>query len=318
MTANTAKTAPFPFDAVQTGITLAYRNNNFISDNVMPRVPVGTKEFTWNEYSTGERFTVPETLVGRKGQPNELEFGYEQKESSVKDYGLDDVIPNDDITQAANSGINYSPVGHATEALTDLILLDRERRVSNIVFNEDTYATGFKETLSGTDQWSDYDNSKPREQLLEALDKPILRPNILVLGQTTWTKMRQNPTLVSSILGNSGQQGTITKEQLAELLEIEEVIVGQGWVNVAKPNANPTLVRIWGNHAALLHRNRLANTQRGATFGFTAQFQNRVAGQIPEPKVGLRGGMRVRVGESVRELVVANELGYFFKNAVAG
>lgn len=318
MTVNTARTAPFPVDAVQTGITLAYRNNNLIADNVLPRVNVSGREFKWNEYSTAERFTVPETLVGRKGQPNELEFGYEEKESSVRDYGLDDVIPNDDITQAANGAANYDPVGHATEALTDLILLDREKRTSDIVFNENTYGTGFHETLSGTSQWSDYDNSNPREQLLDVLDKPLMRPNILVLGQVTWTKMRQHPTLVSSILGNSGQQGTITRQQLAELLEIEEVIVGQGWINVAKPNADPTLVRVWGNHAALLHRNRLANTQRGVTFGFTAQWENRIAGQLPEPKVGLRGGVRVRVGESVRELVVANELGYFFKNAVAG
>lgn len=318
MTVNTAKTAPFPVDAVQTGITLAYRNNNLIADNVLPRIQVATPQFKWNEYSKEERFTVPETLVGRKGVPNEVEFGFKEKESSVKDYGLDDVIPNDDITQAAAGTTGYNPVGHATEALTDLILLDREKRVSNIVFNEDTYATGFKETLSGTDQWSDYDNSNPREQILDALDKPLVRPNIMVLGQRVWTVMRQNPTLVSAILGNSGTQGTITRQQLAELLEIEEIVVGQGWINIAKPGKTPQLVRVWDNHAALLHRNRLANTQRGVTFGFTAQWQGRIAGQLPEPKVGLRGGVRVRVGESVKELVVASELGYFFKNAVAG
>lgn len=317
MTINVPRTAPFPVNAVQTGITLAYRNNTLIADNVLPRVPVAAQEFTWNEFSTAERFTIPETLVGRKGQPNELEFGFEEKASSVKDYGLDDVIPNDDITQAAAGATGYNPVGHATEALTDLILLDREKRVSDLVFSDATYATGFKETLAGTDQWSDYDNSNPRAQLLDVMDKPLIRPNILVLGQATWTKMRQHPALVSSILGNSGQQGTITRQQLAELLEIEEVIVGQGWVNIAKPNKAPQMTRIWGNHAALLHRNRLANTQRGATFGLTAQWQNRIAGQLPEPKVGLRGGVRVRVGESVKELVIANELGYFFKNAVA-
>jgi hypothetical protein len=38
---------------------------------------------------------------------------------------------------------------------------------------------------------------------------------------------------------------------------------------------------------------------------------------MPEPKVGLTGAQRVRVGERVKELVVAKDLGYFFQNAVA-
>jgi hypothetical protein len=38
---------------------------------------------------------------------------------------------------------------------------------------------------------------------------------------------------------------------------------------------------------------------------------------MPEPKVGLRGAQRVRVGESVNELIVASDVGYFFQNIVA-
>ncbi len=50
---------------------------------------------------------------------------------------------------------------------------------------------------------------------------------------------------------------------------------------------------------------------------WTAAAVNRVAGSIDEPKIGLRGSVRVRSGESVAEVVAANELGYFFQNAVA-
>jgi hypothetical protein len=35
-----------------------------------------------------------------------------------------------------------------------------------------------------------------------------------------------------------------------------------------------------------------------------------------EPKVGMRGSTRVRVGESVREVVSASALGYFIEDAV--
>lgn len=319
MSTNTPNVAPFPINPVQTGIALAYKNPSLIADMVLPRVPVGTKEFKYQKYEKSERFTLPSTKVGRKGVPNEMEFGATEEAAFANDYGLDSVIPNDDITQAAAGGTNYNPVNHTTEVLTDLILLDREKRVSDLVFSVDSYDAANKVDVSdtSTDQWSDYVNSEPREQILEALDKPIMRPNLFILGQNVWTKLRQHPQIVSSILGNNGQQGTITRQQLAALLEVEEVLVGQGWINIAKPGQSPNFVRVWGNHASLIYRNRMANTQSGATFGFTAQYQDRIAGQMPEPKVGLRGGQRVRVGESVKELVIAKDLGYFFENAIA-
>lgn len=317
MATNTPNVAPFPIDPVLTGIAIAYKNTSLIADNVLPRVPVSTKEFKYQLYEKSQRFTVPDTLVGRKGQPNEAEFGATEAASFVRDYGLDDVIPNDDITQAAAAGNGYTPVGHATEAITDLILLDREKRAAALVFDDTQYVSGQKATLSGTGQWSDYTNSKPRDVIMTALDVPLMRPNIMVIGRAAWTVLSQHPQLVSSIQANSGVQGKITRQQLAELLELDEVIVGEGFVNTAKPGQTASMSRVWGKHAAFLYRNTLANSQRGATFGFTAQFGGRVAGQIAEPKLGLRGGVRVRAGESVRELICAPDLGYFFKNCVA-
>jgi hypothetical protein len=313
MAVDTPHTAPFPVSAVLTGITLAYRNTNLIADNVLPRVPVGAREFKYWTYSREDRFTVPETLVGRKGMPNEVEFGATEEAGKVQDYGLDDVIPNDDISQAP---AGYDPKGHAVEAMTDLILLDREVRAANLLFNPNSYVASNVVTLSGSSQWSDA-SSDPLKALLSALDTPMMRPNVLVLGQAAWTILRQHPALVSAALANSGTKGTVTREQLASLLEVEEVVIGQGYFNTAKPGQPAQMTRVWGKHAALIYRNKLANSQRGATFGFTAQWGNRVAAEWAEPKWGLRGAVRVRAGESVRELVIAPDLGMLFQNVVA-
>jgi len=53
------------------------------------------------------------------------------------------------------------------------------------------------------------------------------------------------------------------------------------------------------------------------TFGFTAQFGTRVAGSTPDKNIGLRGGQLVRVGESVKEIITSDQLGYYVQNAVA-
>ena len=67
-------------------------------------------------------------------------------------------------------------------------------------------------------------------------------------------------------------------------------------------------------HASLLYISQDAADADQPTFGFTAQFGSRIAGDIPAPNVGLRGGVRVRVGESVLEVVADNSVGYFFQN----
>ncbi|MTI11562.1 hypothetical protein, partial [Sansalvadorimonas verongulae] len=61
--------APFVTNPVLTAIAIAYTNSEFIADRVLPRVGVGSREFKWTQYNKEDRFTIPETLVGRKGRP---------------------------------------------------------------------------------------------------------------------------------------------------------------------------------------------------------------------------------------------------------
>lgn len=309
---------PFPVDPVLTGIVIAYANQALIADQVLPRVPVGGREFKWLKYNIADGFTVPDTTVGRKGAPNEVEFGATEDTSMVRDYGLDDVVPVEDV-EAAPPG--YNPLGRAAEGLMDLILLDREKRVADLVFNPATYPAGRKVQLATTDKWSEPDatsTADPVEDIEAGLEAPMMRPNVMVLGHKAWRYLRRNPKIIASVYpqgGNAATGGVASRQAVADLFELDEIIIGQGYINTAKPGQAPNIVRVWGNHCALLHRNRLATNQRGITFGITAQHGTRVGGQIAEPKVGLRGATRVRSGESVRELIVAADVGYFIQDA---
>jgi hypothetical protein len=305
--------APFPTDVAQIAISVAYNNPAYVADRVLPRVPVAGQTFKWKEFPLEQGFTLPDTAVGRRGAPNVVEFTGEERQSATLDFGLDDEIPHSDI-EGAPAG--YDPVGRATEGITNLIMLDREVRVARTVFNPANYHQDHRIALKDGERFSDYANSDPLRTMLEALDTCLLRPNRLVLGQGVWTKLRQHPKLVKATNGNSGDSGVITKEQLASLLEVNEVVIGQAFLNRAAKGKPGQLHRVWGNHISLIHIDESADTQNGITFGFTAQWGGRVAGNEDDSSIGLRGGKRVRVGESVRELVVANRLGVIITDAV--
>jgi hypothetical protein len=313
-----AVVAPFPVTPELQAVTLAYRNNAMIADAVLPRVPVSLQNFKYNSFPKGEMFTVPETKVGRKGAPNTVEFTGTEVDSSTQDHALDDEVPIADIENArAQPGVP-DPLMRATEGTTELIFLAREVRVAGLVFDAAQYAAANKVDLNGNAIWStNHADSKPITDILTGLDACIMRPNVMVLGQKASIALRTHRSILKSYNGSLGDEGVVPLAFIRELFELEEVIVGQGWVNTAKKGQAPVIQRVWGPHLSLIHRNKNADTQRGVTFGYTAQWGSRIAGSEYDGKIGMRGGQRVRVGESVKELLMANDLGYFIQDAAA-
>ena len=310
--------APFPVTPSLTAVAIAYRNPKLIADDVMPRVPVDAQAFKYTSYPKGTFFTVPETLVGRKGRPNQVEFTGTEVDASTLDHALDDAVPIADIDNARNSPGMPDPLMQAAEGTTELIMLAREKRVADLVFSAGQYAAAHKTALTGNDQWSStHADSTPIIDITTGLDACIMRPNVMVIGRAAFTKLAMHSTIVKAYNGSSGDAGIVPRAFLATLFELDEVLVGEGWINTAKKGQAPTLTRVWGKHCALIHRNKNANTKRGTTFCFTAQWGSRVSGSEYDRNVGMRGGQVVSVGESVKELITANDLGYFIEDAVA-
>lgn len=301
---------PFPVDPVLTQIAMAYRNRELIADLVLPRVPVGGEDFKYTVFEKSERFTVPNTRVGRKSRTNEVEFGADEKTASTRDYGLEDPIPQSDID---NAGQRFNPVNQATEAMTDLILLDREIRVADLVMDSNQFGTDNK--LAVSNPWTDDTNGTPLDDILESIDSPIMRPNVVTFGQADWRAFSRHPQVVKAVHGNSGDSGIATRQQVANLLEVEEVLVGQSYVNNSRKGQDAAFSRVWSGVLAF-HRNQAANTRNGITFGMTGQYQDRIAGQWEDKDIGLKGGQRVRVGESVKELLSAPDLGFLLTGTV--
>ena len=309
--------APFPINPQLTGVALAYKNAKMIADDIAPRKPVGGETFKFHKHELADKITVPDTLVGRKSEPNQVEFGTVEVDSSTEDYGLDDLVPNKDIDNARNIP-GFDPLATATENLSDIIELAREIRTANIVFNADSYGDDNKLTLAGTDQWSDYDNSDPVDQIKEALDGCVVRPNVAVFGRAGYSKLSSHPKILKSVYKQNVDAGIAARSAIAELFELDEILVGDAWVNIARPGKPIVRSRAWGKHCALIVRDKLADFQnKRPTFCLTAQWGARIAGELPEPKKGLRGSVLVRVGESVRELVIADDLGFLLENVVA-
>jgi hypothetical protein len=315
---------PFVVSPQLTAVAIAYKNLKLIADEILPLTPVPASEFKWILHPPEEGLTVPDTRVSRRGSVNQISFSATEQTSSVESYGIEDPIPYSDILKAEDgrrAGLNnFDPRAHSTEMLSRLLDLDREVRVANLVNTATTYPINRRIILSGTSQFSDFNNSNPLRSILTWLDIPLIRPNMLWMGQDVWRIVRQHPRIVEAIkMTGAGlnAQGTIAREALAELLEIEKVIVGEGWVNTARRGPSPTYNRVWGRNMGFFYCDVLSGAQSGLTFGFTATWKGKFAGTIQDPNIGLEGGEIIRVGMNCREIISAPDAAFFVQEAVA-
>lgn len=317
---------PFPVNPVHTAISISYRNPRLtlIADEVLPRVMVGASKFSWTFLPVEQAFSVPRTEVGRLGRVERVEFRGQEREGGTRDFALEDAIPFDDIRDAeamrANGLGTFDPVTIAVEWLTDLILVDREVRAAATLQDPNNYAPNNRIALSGDNQLS-HPDCDVIGTLKAAFDKTLIfRPNTMTMGREVWSALSSNPQLVNAVKGNVSSKGIIKPDEFVSLFEgegLKKLNIGEAFINTARKGQTPVLSRVWGNSISLTYINPAARPEQGATFGFTAQWQTRLAGSWEDKNVGMRGGTVVRVGESVKEIVCAPEAGYIIQNPVA-
>jgi hypothetical protein len=315
--------APFVIQPDLTGIAIAYKNEAYIADMIAPRQPVNAKLFEVDFIETDTMYRFQDDKVGRMSAPNQIVWQSSRTPYSTEDHALDSPVPNEDIENY--QGVGPSPEAIATELVSEGVALNREKRVCDIVQNPNSYTVANRTTLSGSSQWTD-STSNPVDAILAALDIPIVRPNYLILSQYGWRVLRQHPRVVESVkstgAGAALAAGVVARQAVAELLELSAVVVGESRGKALPQNIGATAsipARLWGKHAALITVDPLARmtlTNR-PTFIMTGQHGDKIAGTIQDPDMGMRGGVRVRSGEDVKEVIISKECAYFFENAFA-
>jgi hypothetical protein len=305
-------TSAFPIHPSYTAIAIAYKNDRYIADEVLPRVPVSSEEFTYKKWDLGG-FKIPDLNVGRTSLTPSDDQSATEVTAKTMDYGLQIAVPQKDIEQAP---AGFDPLASGAEYIAAKLATAREKRAADVVFNANSYkATTNKVTLSGATQWSHAD-SDPIKAITDAMDGMVMRPNIMVIGRGAYTALIRNAKIVAASHGNSGSYGLAGRNFIADLFELDAVYVGESFIDTAKKGQTASLARCWGKHCALLHRGDV-NAGGRLTFGFSAQFGDRVASTWEDRNIGLRGGQIIRVGESMKELLTADDLGFLFTDAAA-
>ncbi len=306
----------YPVDYERTAIAVGYSNPAYIADEVLPRVTVGRKEYRYTEYPIGESFTVPDTRIGRRSAPTMVHFTASEKPGACEDYGLEDAIPDDDVRNAPPGAAN--PVDRSTMRLTDLLMIAREKRAADLVFDKAKYPDSNRTTLAGNDRWSaDHADSDSIDDIVGAMEGMVVPPTHLLLGSAVWQKLRTHKVVLKALNRSEGDRGIASRQAVADLFDLQALVVGQTWINSKARGQDAVLARVWGKSALLFRRDPNADASGPPTLGITASWRGREVRSGFDAAIGARGAHRIRVVDSVEERIVAPLAGYLFDAAVA-
>lgn len=303
-------------DSVLTNLSVQYRNEDMIWREVMPEIKVTKRSDIYWKYAKENAYRIYDDKIGPKSMANEIDFAVSTDNYSVKDHALADWVTQEEIDNADSP---LAPESDANDFLNQCLDVAQEQRVSGLVFAAATYPVGNKVTLSGTGQWGQSADN-PIADVLTAVEGCFMRANTLVFGLETWLIYRRLPEVldaIKSVAGTSVQGGLASPQAVANLFDVDRVLIGRSRYITTKEGQAATYARLWGKHMAALHVKPGQAGVRSITFGKTFTETPRLTMRKLDEKRGLKGAHYIKTGWNSDEKIVASDLGYFIENAVA-
>ena len=314
-------------DTPLTNMSVAYMQSDsvMVANKIFPIVPVKKQSDLYFTYTRADML---------RNEAAVREYGAESKGGgynvSTSPYYCNIYAFHKDVypTERVNSDSPLQPDIDASEYVSQKLILKRE-----IDFQERFFATGIWGTeydgaaaASGTDlvYWSS-SGSTPIEDIataqLNVQGATGKKPNTLLLGPHTFIALRDSGQ-IRDLLRYTAGPAVPTPQLLAQMFDVDRVLVGAAVYNAAADGATEDTDFILGKHAMLCYTENspgIRKASAGYIFSWSGlegagAFGNRMY-KIPMDLLGI-GTVRIE-GEMAYDIeLISNDLGVFFKDIV--
>ena len=304
-------TSQVKFDELLTSVSIQFRPapDGYLADMIAPPVPVVKESAAFWVYDKS-RFDVPDAKRAPRSEYNRIDWTVSTDTYLTEQYGLEGEIDDDERKNAAG------PLDldvDTTEIVTDMILNNREKRVAALATNTGIVTQNI--TLAGVDQWNDYTNSDPLDDVktarLTIFASTGQRPNKMLMGHQVFEALKLHPEIKEII--KYTERAIVTRQLLAALFEVDEVIIGGVLRRTSKEGQADTLTDVWGRDVLLFYSEPRPSLKK-ASFMYQMRENDLRVFRYREDK---RDTDIIRVTEKADEKVVHPGLAYLIKDAVA-
>ncbi len=314
-----------------TNLSVAYlqNTNSFVADKVFPIVPVEKQADKYFIYSQDD-FNRDEAQL-RAAYDESVGAGYA---ISTDTYYANNYAIHKDVADAdrVNADEPIDMDRDVTEFLTHKLLIKREKLWASTYFTTGVWGTDISGNVNGAVgageavYWNDYANSDPVRDVATGktgiLSATGYEANTLVLGYSVYAQLLNHPDIVDRVkyTGSNANAGRVNAQTLAQVFDVERVLVMSGIENTAKEGQTGTSAFIGGKHALLTYaapRAGIMTPSAGYTFAWKGLLGQDAAGvHINKMRHNLKPVDRIEAEMAFDMKKVAASMGYFFNSIV--
>lgn len=303
---------------------LAMDRNGFIGLRILPVIDVAEPSGTFGIIPVESLLQNRDTLRAPGSGYNRQKWAFESSSYATEENGAEDPVDDKEATLYRNY---FDAELIATERVRDVVLRNQEKRIADLVFNATTFTGATLTTAIGT-EWSDTINSTPLDDVEAALrkvwDLSGFWPRVLIINQHVYRNLRNNAQIIDRIssqgAGGQTRASDINKSALAQVLDLDEVIVASGTKNTALEGQTPVFAEIWSSEYAMLARVASGNDVRepalGRTFHWSADGSE-IGAHIESYRDETVRGQIIRARHETAEKLLFTGAGHLLSNITA-
>lgn len=272
---------------ILSSLLLGMGQGTFIAEQLFPRLPQALSGVMLAKLGD-ERLKKYNLRRAPGAKTKRVDISYDGKTYTVNQYSVEVPMPRELIREADESRklnvSNHLDVSRiAMTTANDILLLDYEIEVATLATTVGTYAGGHVLALAGATKWSAATGT-PVTDIRAASDvirkKIGKRPNKLTLSADAFSAIVANAEVKTYL--PSTQQGVATIDQLKNILNVPEIVVGDAvWLDAAGVGAD-----VWGNNAILAYVPKIGGSGADISlaepgFGFTNVMEGHPFAETP-------------------------------------
>jgi hypothetical protein len=295
----------------------------FIAPRVLPIMSVASQAGNFGTIPLAQLLQERDTLRAPGSGYARGNWTFDTTTYATKEHGAEEPVDDRESQMYADY---FDAEQVSTLRAFSAVLRNAERRVADSVFNATTW-TGSSLTTAITNEWDTNHtaNAVPIDDVEAAVnavyDASGLWPNALIINRKVFRNLRNLDQIVERInsegAGNASKPSDITAAMLAQVFDLEMVIVAGASRNSAKEGQSATPEQIWDSEYAMVARIATSNDMREPCIGRTFHWAgdgSSVGGTVESYRdEGIRGDV-IRVRHDVDEMILYPQAGHLLSN----
>lgn len=231
-------------DKLLTNVSNGIFPAGYIADKLLPELTVKQKSGLIGQYGNSHLRTSDD-LIGGESQARRAEpIVRSNLTYLLQTHALEGVVTADDY---ANVEQPYDAEADEVAGLTHLILTNKEKAFADQMFSTSVFSgrvttPGTKYGNSASDPLADFKTAQNA-----IVDSVGMQPNAVVMSQKVFNILKYHPQLADVLGFKYNQAGSMSVLDIANALNVEEVLIANAPYNSAKEGQADSISQIWAD-----------------------------------------------------------------------